>query len=426
MEMDTYLPRMVDEKLARRLAKFPAVMISGPRMVGKTTTATQHAKSMVDLTNTDMARAFRHNAHDALSRFEEPVLIDEWQTVPEVMSAIKGSVDERWHPNRFILTGSVDARLKKGVVGGAGRVRMIRMHPMTVAEIKQTYSKPLVDRIVEGEDLGELDWEWLEIREYLDLAFRGGFPSAQRVAHEDLLEFHQDNLDILLQQDLSQLFDTVPDPDGLYNYFRSYAEHTATLAHDQTIYQAVNISRPTAEVYHRILRRLLVIKEVEAWHTDIIPRLRRQKKRFVIDPSLYAAVVNQPPNRIRLNARVLGRMLETFVAAQIRAELPHSRYHPELYHLRDQNGRREVDLLIETSEGVIGIEIKASSGVGESATDHLKYLQEKLGKDFVAGVILFTGRLPILFSETIKAYPISVLWAKPKQPDQKTPKLPYG
>lgn len=109
---------------------------------------------------------------------------------------------------------------------------------------------------------------------------------------------------------------------------------------------------------------------------------------------------------------IIGRLLDTFVTAQLRAELTISEFRPRLYHLRSETGRREVDLIVELGVGrVIGIEIKASAAPGHDAAGHLTWLRDKLGSRFVRGVVLHTGPRAYKLDERIWAAPISTFWA---------------
>ena len=131
-----------------------------------------------------------------------------------------------------------------------------------------------------------------------------------------------------------------------------------------------------------------------------------------MDPALVAAVLGLGREAILYGPDMLGRLLDTFVAAQLRAELAASSNDPHLYHLREEQGRREVDLLIETAGGqLIGVEVKASATVTASDARHLAWLRDETGDAFAAGIVLHTGPYVFPVSDRIIAAPVSALWA---------------
>ena len=155
-------------------------MIVGPRATGKTTTAARHAATVVRLDRPDEAAAFRANADAALRGLAEPALLDEWQAVPEVLGAVKRAVDEDNRPGRYLLTGSACADLDAETWPGTGRVVRLAMYPLTVAEQLGNATRPLMDRLVAGEELVAAS-DTPDLPGYIELALQGGFPDAALV-----------------------------------------------------------------------------------------------------------------------------------------------------------------------------------------------------------------------------------------------------
>lgn len=197
----------------------------------------------------------------------------------------------------------------------------------------------------------------------------------------------------------------------LHRYFEAYALNTAGLVTEQTLLETAGVNRKTGEAYEHLLTNLFVVAAVPAWHSNRLKRLVRGPKRYVLDPGLLAAALGMGEEGLLQDGDLLGRFLDTFVHAQIRAELPLSEHNPRLYHLRDQGGRHEVDLIVELpGQRVIGIEIKASAAPGPDSAKHLVWLREQLGDKFVHGIVLHTGPHVIPMGDRITAAPISSIW----------------
>ncbi len=142
-----------------------------------------------------------------------------------------------------------------------------------------------------------------------------------------------------------------------------------------------------------------------------LSRLAKAGKRYLVDPSLLAAALRLDETAVLRDGDLLGRLLDTFVVAQIRPEVELSPLRPRLHHLRARDGGHEVDLVAELpADRVIGIEIKATAAPGPSDAKHLVWMRDRLGERFLAGAVLHTGPRPFQLAERIFALPICALW----------------
>ena len=156
----------------------------------------------------------------------------------------------------------------------------------------------------------------------------------------------------------------------------------------------------------------MVVDQLPAWSTNRLKRLSRTAKRYVVDSGLLAGILRIDIDDVLAEGRLFGSMIDTFVVAQLRAEAVVARSRYRLAHLREQNGRREVDVIAELGGGrIVGIEIKATANVGRSDARHLAWLSEVMGDRFVAGVVLHTGRDTFDLADRIVAAPICTFWA---------------
>lgn len=410
----SYLPRMVDALLRELLADFPAIVITGPRATGKTTTAARLARSTVRLDRAVEAEAFRADPDSALARQAEPVLLDEWQVVPGVLGAVKRSVDQDPRPGRFLITGSVRASLSADTWPGTGRVLTVPMYGLTIAEWRGRPEKePFLDAIAANADVDALPApsDPPDLAGYVDLALAGGYPEPLLLrSARGVPRWLASYVEQLITRDAPEL-EPGRDPDRLRRYFEALALNTAGFVEQTTLAAAAGVDKRTAVAYEQLLRNLLVVDAVPAWSTNRLKRLVRGPKRHLTDVGLLAGAVGVDTAAVLADGVLLGRVLESFVLSQLRAELSVCRARPRLYHLRQEQGRREVDIVAELGAGrILGIEVKTGAPTAADAR-HLAWLRDEYGARFIAGVVLHTGPHIYSLGDRIIAAPIATLWA---------------
>lgn len=407
-----YRARLVDPYIDELFAQLPALMLIGPRAAGKTTSAARRAATTVSLDREAEAIAFSGDPDAALRGLPEPILLDEWQAVPGVLGAVKRSVDTDPRPGRFLLTGSVRAELENAVWPGTGRLVRVAMYPLTVAEaLGRTTNPSFFDRLADDGELAA-GADPPDLRGYVELALRGGFPEAAlRLDGQPRQAWLESYIEDLLTHDVEAVEEARRDPKRLRRYFEAYALASAGAADRKTIYDAAEVNKATAVAYDGLLESLLVAEAVPAWRTNRLKRLVQQPKRYLVDAALIAAALRADVAGVMRDGNLLGRVIETFVAAQLRPELATSASRPRLHHLRTAQGRHEVDLICELAEGrLIGIEVKAGAAPTAADARHLAWLRDEMGERFARGVVLHTGPRPYRLGERIDAVPICALW----------------
>lgn len=407
-----YRQRLVDPLVEELFTQLSALMVIGPRATGKTTSAARRAASTVRLDREAEAVAFAGDPDAALRGLPEPVLLDEWQAVPGVLGAVKRAVDADPRPGRFLLTGSVRAELENEVWPGTGRLVRLAMYPMTVREQLGRIGAPsFFDRLAEGGEL-TVGADPPDLRGYVELALRSGFPDpALRLTGQPREAWLESYVEDLLTHDVVAAEEGRRDTQRLRRYFEAYALGSAGVTDSKTIYDAAGVNKATAVVYEGLLESLLVAEAVPAWRSNRLKRLVHQPKRYLIDPALIAAALRIEVAGVMRDGALLGRVLDTFVAAQLRPELAVSAMRPRLHHLRTEQGRHEIDLIAELAGGrLVGIEVKAGASASAGDARHLAWLRDELGERFAGGVVLHTGPRTYELGTRIVAAPICTLW----------------
>jgi len=410
--MPAYHSRSIEPLLRRLIGELPAVLIVGPRAAGKTTTAVRHARTVVRLDRPAEAAAFRADPDAALRGLVEPILLDEWQVVPDVLGAVKRAIDGDPRPGRYLLTGSVRAELESETWPGTGRLVRIPMYGMTVKEqLGRPEAPPLIDRLAKGENL-EVPLDPPDLRGYVELALSSGFPEPSLSLTGDTLNrWLESYVDQLVTRDAAHI-EPRRSPARIRRYLEAYALNSAGIVEDKSLFEAAGVNRKTAAAYEQLLTNLLVIEALPAWTSNRLKRLVLSPKRYLVDAGLFAGILRIEAQSVLNDGDLLGRVLDTLVTSQIRSEVTVATTRPRLYHARTQEGRHEVDLLAELGGGgVVTIEVKADAAPNRDAARHIVWLRQQLGNRFTAGVVLHTGPRVYRLDEGIVAAPICTLWA---------------
>jgi predicted AAA+ superfamily ATPase len=412
--VSTYIPRLADPELADIVTSHPAVLLVGPRACGKTTTARRLCRSAIQLDVRAQADVVRADPDAALRGLAEPILIDEWQLVPDVLGAVKRAVDIDPRPGRFVLTGSSQADLTASGWPATGRVIRLAMYPLVGRERHGDVTEPsLVDRLLDhGNNLlagASTDWT---VHEYVDESLSSGWPDALRAGTERARDRWQSGyVDQLVSRDAPALGLT-RDPARLRRYLQALAANTAGTPTHKLIYDAAGLGRETAVHYDDLLELVMITQRVPAWADNRMDRAARLPKRQLIDPGLLRPLLRIDHRRVMRDGDLLGRLLDTLVTAQFRAECTISTIGADLFHWRDKNNRREIDLIIETHSGeLVAIEIKASASATASDARHLEWFREHVGPRLIAALVVHTGPRTFRLSDHVHAVPIASLWA---------------
>jgi uncharacterized protein len=407
-----YLPRLIDPLLDELMADHPAVLIVGPRACGKTTTGRRHSSGRLRLDRPAEAAAVRNDPDAALAEGPFPLLVDEWQAVPEVLGAVKRSVDEGAAAGRFLLTGSSQADLTVEGWPATGRVVRVVMYGLAEREIDgRAGHSSLVDRLIaDGMDGIPEPADPPDIREYVTRALRGSFPEAVLAGSD---RARRRWLASYLDQVVSrETIGIARDPVRLRRYLRVLAASTGGISTVKTLVDAAGIDRHTATAYDGLLEHLFITEQVPAWTANRLHRLVHLPKRYLVDPAFLGPLLGVDGRAVLRDNDLLGRLLDNFVVSQLRADCAISDLMPQLFHLRDANGRREVDVLVELADGrVIGIEVKATAAPGPEDARHLRWLQGIMGPRFIAGLVMHTGPRRFRLGEAIYALPICTFWS---------------
>jgi len=360
-----YQFRIVDKELTRQLKAMGAVVLEGPKAVGKTETARQQAASEVDLDSDLNARAAAEIDPALILTGPTPRLIDEWQFVPEVWNKVRREVDERRLPGQFILTGSAAPSDDVTRHTGAGRVARVRLRPMTLFEMGRSFGEVSLGDLLDGQVPSPANSNFT-ISEIAEFICTGGWPALHNLPVADAQRALGNYLEEIARTDINRVDGVIRDPNKVRRVIRSLARNVATqvaatvIAAD-TAGEDEPVARKTVPEYLSALERLWIIEDQPAWAPRLRSRssMRTAAKRHFIDPCLAAAALGAGPQKLLSDLNFLGFLFESLVVRDLRV---YAQLHDaKIFHYRDNTGL-EVDAIVERNDGRwAGIEVKLGS-----------------------------------------------------------------
>jgi predicted AAA+ superfamily ATPase len=402
--------RFIESRVREALADTPVTLIVGPRRAGKTTLARKLADkdraylTLGDRTTLDAARIDPAGFIRGLDR----AIIDEVQRVPDLLLAIKKTIDEDERPGRFLLTGSANVlTLPKVADSLAGRMETIRMFPLARCEIighRSTFlERTFAGKLSAGKHMVIGD-------ALIKFALTGGFPEAiARGSERRRQDWARSYLTSVLTRDLRDIAE-IEKLTELPRFVRLLAEHSGQLVNYSEFGSGINVNYKTSQRYVGLLEQVFLVATLQPWYTNTIKRVIKTPKLHFLDSGLLAASRGLTFDRLKGDRAAFGALLESYVFAEIMKLMSWSDLRLAPYHFRDQQ-MHEVDIVLERDDGmIIGIEVKASASVTTADFSGVRKLMEACGKKFAFGIVLYDGDTVVPFGQGVAAAPISCLW----------------
>ncbi len=391
---------MTDRLLAEKLEAFGAVLIEGPKYCGKTTLATQQARSILSMADTDTLGQNLALARTNISRLlagETPRLIDEWQIAPQFWDAVRNEVDKRNEDGQFMLTGSaVPPKPKKDESGniieeenihhtGTGRISRLRLRTMSLWESEDSTGDVSLEELFINPDtvdgVSNIDLDRLAY-----LTCRGGWPKAVlKKSEKAALAQAFDYYDSVVSNDIKRVDDIDRDEELTKRIMRSYARNQGTQATVGTILADIKsngderMSDSTVYSYIKALKEIFVIEDSIAWNPNLRSKtaIRTSDTRYFIDPSIATAALGMGPKDLINDMETFGFIFETLAIRDLRVYA--DALDGKVYHYRDKNNL-ECDAVIHLrngSYGLVEVKIGGTEPIREGA-ESLKTLSSKI------------------------------------------------
>lgn len=401
-----YFDRIVDRELDELLLQLPAISLEGPKGVGKTETARRRAATVYALD--DPAQRTIVEADPARVVIgDPPILIDEWQRVPAVWDIVRRAVDAGCPPAQFLLTGSATPA-DAPTHSGAGRIVMVRMRPLSLAE--RPMARPVISlgELLRGHRPALTGRSDAVLNDYVNEIIQSGLPGLRAYSGRGLRAQLDGYLHRIIERDFEEQGLSVRRPEVLRRWLIAYAAATATPASFEALRNAATSgegdkpAKTTTQPWRDALANLWILDPVSAWlpTQNELNRLAQAPKHHLADPALAArllgldaaALLEGREGRAQIARRgsLLGRLFESMVTLSLRVYAQANE--AQVRHLRLHAGQREVDLIVERPDRrVLAIEVKLSRSVNDEDVKQLLWMKERIGDDLLDAIVINTG-----------------------------------
>lgn len=411
------LRRNLIDRLREGLADTPAVLVNGARQTGKSTLvqSTELAKQdrqYLTFDDPGVLAAAKRDPNGFVAGLNMPVTLDEVQHVPEIFPVIKAVIDRKRQAGQFLLTGSANVMLLPKLSESlAGRMEVLTLWPFSQGEmygVRETF----VDTLFSQKPVGWKGAVATSRREkLLETVIAGGYPLAvarQSATRRDA--WFQSYVMTMLQRDIRDLAD-IADVTAVPRLLSVVAARAGGLLNFADLSRSVALPQTTLKRYFALLEATFLVQLLRPWARNLGKRIIQTPKVYLNDTGLLAYLLGATVDRLKAEGNLAGAVLENFALTEMRKQSTWSATQPELFYWRTASGQ-EVDVVLEDRAGrVVGVEVKAAATLSGNDVRGLQALAATVGKNWVRGVVLYTGTEVIPFSANLHGVPISRLWS---------------
>jgi predicted AAA+ superfamily ATPase len=386
---------------------FPALLLTGPRQVGKTTMLKmikENDRKYVSMDDLQLRKFAKNDPKLFLQTWAPPVLIDEIQYAPELFTYIKIYIDSHNGDGLFWLTGSQKWSLMKGIQESlAGRIAILDMLGLSYSEmIGQPYRNkpflPSMNMVTYNTAPKEVD-----LISLFSIIWNGSFPRLVSNPNTERETFYREYLKTYIERDIKDDLG-VSDSIKFHDFIRAVAARTGCLLNYADLARDVEINVKTARLWLAALERSGIIKLLEPYHANIIKRIIKAPKLYFLDTGLCSYLTKWDTPESLMNGAMNGALLETWVFTEILKSYWHNGKEESLYFYRDSNGN-EIDFILEKNMTLYPIEVKKTAMPGGTDIRHFKVL-EGLKKKVGTGAVICFYPTVIPIEKNVISYPV--------------------
>lgn len=365
-----YIARHIEKTIEKSFAAFPAVLITGPRQVGKSTLLLNRFKNIpnVTLDNPLQLLSLRQDPVEFFKLHGSPLILDEVQRAPECFSVLKYMIDSDRRAGMYILTGSQKYALMKGVSESlAGRIGIIDMLGLSDREIyKDPFDRPFLptsDYLLERRPKMAPS-----IQNLWERIHRGSMPELYSNENMDWEQYYAAYVDTYIERDVKQL-GSVGDTLAFTQFMTALASRTGELLNAASLARDVGVDSKTVKRWLSILQASNIIYLLQPFSLNINKRIVKTPKVYFTDTGLVCYLCRWLTPETLANGAMAVSVYETFIVSEILKSYYNAGKEPDLYFFRNTDGQ-EVDLLFYRDGKLYPIEIKKTSSPNVKNAKH--------------------------------------------------------
>ncbi|HSD09666.1 MAG TPA: ATP-binding protein [Candidatus Binatia bacterium] len=360
-----FVPRTLTSTLRRALRTFPAILVTGPRQSGKTTLLRHEFGSshhFVSLERPDIRARALEDPMGFLADHPPPVILDEIQYAPDLLHFVKERIDSDRRPGRWLFTGSQSFPLMQGVTQSlAGRVAVLILEPLSVAEALGKSNRASLDRIVERVFGAARRSQAPKVRavDLGDWLLRGGYPEPRLNLRVDRSLWFASYVQTYLERDVRDVL-RIGDLASFNRFVALVAARTGSILNLSELGRDAGVSGPTARQWLSVLEASELVYLLKPYFRNFGKRIIKSPKLYFLDPGIVTFLLGLHTKEAILRGPSIGALLETAVVCEWLKAFRHRGERPELYFWRSSTGE-EVDLVFERNGRLHGVEVKATA-----------------------------------------------------------------
>jgi len=396
----------------------PALLLEGPRSVGKSTLlhqlAAHYGGRILDLDDLATRDAVRADVGRAVAG-SQMVLIDEYQKAPEVLEAIKAELNKSTIPGRFVLTGSTRHDALPGAAQAlTGRLVTLNVLPLSQGERDDLHEDFLAVALANPQDVVQSEVSQTSREEYVGRITSGGFPLVLEMSSDAARRrWVRQYVRLTLERDIREL-SNLRQGDKLGLLLGRLAGQTAQVLNVANAASDVGLTPVTAESYVSLLERVFLVHRLEAWGTTLLSRSVTKPKIHVLDSAVAATLLRITPEKLvslRATATTeFGHLVESFAVGELQKQASWNDAVVGVGHWRHLDGY-EVDFVVEREDGgIVGFEMKTGTRIQGADMKGLAKLRDSLGAQFIGGIVLHLGERSYTYADRLHVVPLDRVW----------------